>query len=746
MAFHLNNRLSLGRGSVALARILYSGPFLYNLDSNGNMVSQNKGYDSDLLMYSGRYLDLVNQPTPIPIHHTLGADIINASAAVIDCTYNGDDTWTATADSGYFLFVANDTVPTNTYKTVIFEFEVTVLPAGGAYAIIEKQTPWKGTGNIPVVLGRNTVIFTATSVTAWYPRICINVSGETIGVINRTLKQITNPNSFLTYHDIANDEIITLGNSVDGGNSKELVANGTFNSDINGWNTYNASLSRVSNQLVVSSASIGNHGTWATSESIPCIIGRTYKVKYNFINAFGYGIVRVLNDPRAPWGFIYDETLLKYSEGTFSFTATQNNHYLALGGISTLGTNTYTFDSISIKEILPLSQTYSFDNIKVNNILAHKANFSTADRAKIEANPNLIGALAMSATGSIPELDHVLDAEDKWYPCFEKSGKYLVDARAGYGSALIDSSFYTGGSTLNCTVNGERLKFNSFDDAYYYKTLDIGLTVVEVTYTIENYVSGKVFVGITATNTTTPQSGNGTYTESIVVTTASSLNRPIVRAYDIRGFVGDVINLSIKEATASEIANYTTLARKKAYNKGIQTTAFELDAVGVPTAYNVSQLNFHGSEWGDTGWIPDVTKDWVLDCVLPKAKINLYEGIGIEDSNNGFWVRRSGGTISARLGINNEINYDTHDEYPFIRLKYTVSDGLLRMKVNDNLATGTSSNTNVNIVSSFTLGKINKVTNKNMNNPILMFNVQYGTTTDTEDTQAYNTWLETQGA
>lgn len=64
----------------------------------------------------------------------------------------------------------------------------------------------------------------------------------------------------------------------------------------------------------------------------------------------------------------------------------------------------------------------SFLSITVNNILTTHIAFSPTDLAKIQSNPNLLAKLALSATGSIPELEMVLVGDESYYACSEGAG------------------------------------------------------------------------------------------------------------------------------------------------------------------------------------------------------------------------------------------------------------------------------------------------------------------------------------
>lgn len=177
--------------------------------------------------------------------------------------------------------------------------------------------------------------------------------------------------------------------------------------------------------------------------------------------------------------------------------------------INTIAGGYLTYFNITTNVFVCISTTnatYTFDNIKVNNILASTNAPSASDIAKINSNPNLLGALALNNT--IPELDWVLDGTQKYYPCMETADALVYDA-------------------------------------------------------------------VTPANTST-------------------------------------------------ISNYTTIARKKSHNKGIQTTAFTLDAVGVPMAYSTNQLNWDGSEYGNMQFMPPSDKAWEMDLVITKEPSSAW--------------------------------------------------------------------------------------------------------------------------
>lgn len=84
------------------------------------------------------------------------------------------------------------------------------------------------------------------------------------------------------------------------------------------------------------------------------------------------------------------------------------------------------------------STTYHLTDGTYNNILTHTTNWSATDKAMIEANPNLVGKLALSGTGTISEVGLELVESDAWYPAMEKEGDILYDARSTGTATIVD--------------------------------------------------------------------------------------------------------------------------------------------------------------------------------------------------------------------------------------------------------------------------------------------------------------------
>lgn len=515
-------RLGYISGSISIAQILYSDPFTYTLDESGNSIVTNQGSGSDMLMYSGRYLDLVNQATDIPIHHTLGEE--KAINGGFDLNVNGwvaDSGNTLVWDNGTASITANNQIraiycPTSLVPgryLVTFDLKISVSRSitveiydGNSFSV-EKYN----IGIIPANTNTNVSKEFTIDVTNSTYGAYINIKGvdynETCWWDNISFKQITNPNSFLTY-----------------------------------WNV-------TTNALV----------------NVDC-------------------------------------------------------------------------------STLDPSQKYTLDNIKVSNILATTNAPSASDITKINSNPKLLGALALNNT--IHELDWVLDGTQKYYPCFEVSDKYVVDAKS-VGTELVinrtfdtDTTGWTGftwqsggtvrvintgtltyGRTAISTVIGETYIFlfdyianTAASNALVRLGTSVGgLTVLNVSYSSSNF--GTKVVTFTALSTTTYVQFSSTSNTNLTYT-----------EWD---------NISIRPATASEISNYTTTARKKSHNKGIQTTAFTLDAIGVPTAYDVSKFNFYSNEYGNSQTnLSTVGNFWLEEVIGSTIYQHKFDGTNLTTYTN----------------------------------------------------------------------------------------------------------------
>jgi len=448
------NSIKFGYISKVLAQILYgvNSKFDYRVDDSDNVYIDNKGLSNvsnDLLMYSGRGIELTGtQSVDIPIHYTLGEELV--TNGTFDTDTSG---WTDVLGNSVF-FDTNMMKITSTGadrsasqgiqciigQTYIIEFDMKGTDQYCGLYINTSATYY----GVPVfhyrqpassTMVHNIISFVATA-TTMYVRPSMGSAGSTAYFDNISVKEVTTENSFLTYQDLDTKEIVTLGNSVDGGSSKELVTNGTFDNDLIGWSQYSTTIPPT----VVDGVVVGtSNGT--TSSTIEQLIETSPNARYivSFdVLALGNNDVALRLGSALGGSDILQEVFYTTGEYKVEFTAisSSTNIMFGLGGITT---DVYwAIDNISVKEILPISTHYTFSDKTVNNILTHTTNWSESDRIKIENNPNLIGKLALSEIGSIDELDMELVDGDGWYPCSEKTLSTLYDARGGDSATIAN--------------------------------------------------------------------------------------------------------------------------------------------------------------------------------------------------------------------------------------------------------------------------------------------------------------------
>lgn len=191
------------------------------------------------------------------------------------------------------------------------------------------------------------------------------------------------------------------------------------------------------------------------------------------------------------------------------------------------------------------------------------------------------------------------------------------------------------------------------------------------------------------------------------------------------------------------ITNYTTSVRDNAKNLqyGLQTCKFVRDSLGVIQGAS-NYLECDGVGYGDTGWIPSKLKDWTIEVILPKPKVNLYEGIGVEEGYDSIWIRRDEFGASVRYGNGSVVEIYTQYNDTYIHISCVLNSSINTVSVFCNsIYGGVSKDNSVAIVSSFTLGKINKQTLKNMNNPLRLFKVHNKALTQAEITKNYNSYV-----
>jgi hypothetical protein len=129
----------------------------------------------------------------------------------------------------------------------------------------------------------------------------------------------------------------------------ELVTNGTFDTNTNGWTAgFNASLSVSSSQLVITNGpTTGSSNYGLAAQSITTVIGKTYVYSARFIS----GSIATSGQVRV--GTYLGDSSLGYTAGTgtisVTFKATGTTTWIGLLNPSNVGSATITFDDASVR-------------------------------------------------------------------------------------------------------------------------------------------------------------------------------------------------------------------------------------------------------------------------------------------------------------------------------------------------------------------------------------------------------------
>lgn len=334
---------------------------------------------------------------------------------------------------------------------------------------------------------------------------------------------------------------------------------------------------------------------------------------YGFGKHKGYGFSTVINILASilyktdATDFIYgtnanNEMVLKNqgSIGSLGDTIVSSGRGVALGAnnlyFNDIGANYITYFSFTDNQFHVVQNSPLFNYIQINNILISAAQPSAADLLVLNANPNLMGKLALSTNGTTPELDIALVATDKWFPCLEETGANVINARPGASAVnsgvvgMIGEITGTGNSVVD-QGNYDFLVTLAIPAVKTYRPRFMGQIApgsynVKVTITVHsgtqwlrivNGVTLDVLLGL----------GTHTYTFAHTSTDAAAYHYPLM----MNGTLGTTpsssnVKLEYTAADVYPIGNYVETIRTASDNEfvGIQTTAFKMGG-GVPTDY-----------------------------------------------------------------------------------------------------------------------------------------------------------------
>ncbi len=151
--------------------------------------------------------------------------------------------------------------------------------------------------------------------------------------------------------------------------SNELITNGTFDTNTNGWDAdATAALSVVSNQLVMTAIAGDPSVPHARAfQSITTEVGKTYRVTGNFIKGTAdAGEVHISDDSSFQDNYrAYTASMTSTQAFDFTFKATLTTHYILLHDTSTTQdvNDTTIWDNVSVKLVAQLNSTSTSQTI-----------------------------------------------------------------------------------------------------------------------------------------------------------------------------------------------------------------------------------------------------------------------------------------------------------------------------------------------------------------------------------------------
>ena len=265
-----------------------------------------------------------------------------------------------------------------------------IYEVGKTYAIQKTITTDTVTGNMVLGDGVTAHVISANSTTEYI--IATGTGGDirfnnfSVGefaTFEIELQEITNPNSFLTYYDTATKSHVTLGNSVDGGSSEELI-----NDDE--WIFLDSS---IANNILTVDGSIDDDAIAYQLAGLEG--GKTYQMYIEVLSIAGGTVAYVMNQDGTSY-FDIDAV----GVGNYSFTFTHNSTSENIYFRARVGTVLQvTVDTISLKEILPISTTYtqtnSHSNLFTTTVVPH-----VNDLTYLDAQPESVARLVDGETVS----------------------------------------------------------------------------------------------------------------------------------------------------------------------------------------------------------------------------------------------------------------------------------------------------------------------------------------------------------
>jgi len=397
----------------------------------------------------------------------------------------------------------------------------------------------------------------------------------------------------------------------------ELITNGTFDTDISGWNNDGTTSAIVGNQIEVTSVS-GVSGS-GVNQTITTVAGKRYKFSSDHAPQTGRARIEVKDNNNFGSGL---ETLSQTSAtGTyeFVFVALSNSTYIRLEAFDT--SSVVLFDNISVKEVLydqpdGTLQLWNHGNNEprieydatgaVKGLLIEEArtnlitNSNTGSWVDVRITTTLNAGVSPDGTSNATKVVPQVNQTNTYsYTNLQSNGSGVKSstsiylASAGYGFATVCSYTHTASrNTAVVDLSNGTITAN-YDAGPYTDTFTVepaGNNFYRVTVTHEN--RGNLILGVSDTGTYTPGENFG-FNDTMTTDGVSGILR-----YGLQHEVGAFPSSYIPTtgSTATRAADVATIPRSSfGHHNEASTWVVEFTPTFPSVDTNQSVLSRYGS-------------------------------------------------------------------------------------------------------------------------------------------------------
>ena len=596
-------------------------------------------------MNGGNWVDLTatGATVDLPIIHELGVETFTSlSAYQNDGLFWNIDEYSSDGTGTYFgqIRVSNsaaDNTPisvTFTVENLVGQTTIKEYYDGANYIPFDTPVAIASNGEITLTalnrLASGYAMLRPYTDTVW-----------SFNMTNVSVKEITMPTeSYNTYLDYATMTHKQLSSSGDVG--EELVVNGDFTNNIDGWyiNGDSTIVFDSGRLLCMINGSAGG----LRSDNIEQVVGEPHRVEMTIESGTYTGPLIVGFNASTIVGSTVFVDIVAGQTINFSEVLTG---YSTLRGVyvtrNTASTGTILVDDVTAKPIinqLSVSTTYTMTDT-FQNYISHNAPLSQADLDALDTNPNLMGQVWFNGyvlPSGFAKADIVNFPDSS---AGLRCGKYLQDLSVDLGAELITNggfevdasswSSYGSGSVVSSGEQGLVTGGGSVSGVSQLFTVTQGKFYV-VSGEIQN-IDSTVVPAIVCSNFLPNLYYSNATTDLVSFSGIHYMSDATARIYlrvDELDATALFDNISIREATAYEIQNYTDEVRTNLENtqKGASTLLLRQDDSGRPTAVMPS-----GSIAVDSGG-KNVSTGWIVagDRYSIKQKISgELQDFGVEE-------------------------------------------------------------------------------------------------------------------